>query len=412
MTSGDHRQIAHIVWLVGSSIIFLVVIAIWAVFLLPDLQIRRHQLAESRTATRMLGASRVLRRDNDFEVAPEHPAEGDRAHRPALRAGRAARPPVSTPTEAIDVSAVLGSHPNDHHIGARSHAVTASTTGSTSIAALDEEYVDDALAHPVEQVEPEPVEPPVAAREGVVNDAPESPVEQAAVEPDRDVSTHAVDEVVADGPEHRTPAAPGRGVTLALAGLLLAGLVAVPVTLVLSIMSVLPWVSVLVALILVAGAVLGLRTVAKQRRVARQARRAPARMAPARSETPVVREPKPTRFRQPAEPAPPVQAPSTAADFFDQDAAPAETTSKAAPAPVDVPSVAPKAAKPRVDDRPGQWMPRDVPRPTYLMKPRAPEGRLVAPNIGSVDTAHADPFGDLLDGDDDVDPPIAVTRAV
>lgn len=314
------------------------------------------------------------------------------------------------------MSAVLGSHPNDHHIGARSHAVTASTTGSTSIAALDEDYVDEALAHPAEQVEPEPVEPPVVAREDVADDAVEPPVEEAVEEPDRDASPDSVDEVVADGSEHRTPAAPGRGVTLSLAGLLLAGLVAVPVTLLLSIMSVLPWVSVLVALILVAGAVLGLRTVAKQRRAARQTRRPPARMAPARSEAPVARESKPARFRQPAEPAAPVHAPApaptTAADFFDQDAAPAETAPKAVPAPVDVPSVAPRAAKPRVDDRPGQWMPRDVPRPTYLMKPRAPEGRLIAPNIGSVDTAHADPFGDLLDGDDDVDPPIAVTRAV
>lgn len=48
----------------GSSIIFLVVVGIWAAFLLPDLQLRRHRLSQARAAEAISESARILRRSN------------------------------------------------------------------------------------------------------------------------------------------------------------------------------------------------------------------------------------------------------------------------------------------------------------------------------------------------------------
>ncbi|PID53427.1 MAG: hypothetical protein CSB46_08150 [Micrococcales bacterium] len=61
----------------GSSIIFLIVVAIWAAFLLPDLQLRRHQLSQTRAAATFTGAARLLRRSNDSVDHPHDWPDGE-----------------------------------------------------------------------------------------------------------------------------------------------------------------------------------------------------------------------------------------------------------------------------------------------------------------------------------------------
>lgn len=286
----------------ASSIIFLLVIAIWAVFLLPDLQTRRHHLAQSRAANRLLGRSRILKRDSIFRSHDDGPTE----------------------------------------------------------------------AHALES-EPYPALPPTAV----------------------------------PSKKQRRPKRRGRALAWVLATLLLLGLVAVPTTVVLSVLHILAWWSVAVAGGVLLLAVIGLRVRAMLRSKARGAtRNVVARLAEVGSKSDAV------VVAAPVEPAPTRPLPMvTRTAAFDQDAATpqerqlVEEVACAVAEPVHGPTAPPTNPRPVVDDRPGRWTPPSVPRPRYLMKPRSPEGPLVAPNIGLVNETAADPFQDLLTGADDLDLP-------
>ena len=307
---------------VGSSIIFLLVIAIWAVFLLPDLQIRRHHLAQSRAAHRILGRSRILQRDSLFDSSEDMVAE----------------------TPAVDSEPLK------------------------------------ALPSKVREVE--------------------------ARQPEKSLSKG-----------RRRSERRGRALVLGLASTLLLGVIAVPTTVVLSALHVVTWWSVAVAGGALLLGLIGLRVRAMHRsRAPGDTARTMARLDGGVTEPDAVFQSAPVELGSSelahTELAPTRQLPMVERKAaFDQDAGMeqgrrfVEEIASAVVEPVHGPTAPPTKPRPVVDDRPSRWTPPTVPRPRYLMKPNSPDGPLVAPNIGLINETAADPFLDLLTGDDDLDLP-------
>lgn len=363
----------------GSSIIFLLVIAIWAVFLLPDLQTRRHQLAESRATHRMLSTSRILKRDNPFRQQRDAAGEPARVALTAKPAGShaisASTPaPATSPeakTEALDMGKVLaasGAHP----------AVVTEAAATEAVPAVASDASSEGEA-----------EPSVGAGGGAGDGSAE----------DTSAEVRRTEKAPKDEKPRKRAKGGRKTVASILASLLLMGLIAVPTTVVLSALQLVPWWSVGVALAVLVAGLAGLRLRARRRAAARRALKVEGVVVPSSAtkdaELPAT-ESMPQARRD--------------SGTFDQDAPTAQERQLVeefmnASQPVHGPTAPPSNPRPMIDDRPGQWTPQPVPRPRYLMKPRAPEGPLVAPNLGVTDDTSGDPFADLLSGDDDLDLP-------
>lgn len=400
----------------GSSVIFLVVIAIWAAFLLPDLQLRRHNLAQSRSAARVLGASRILakagrKRDDDTE-----------RHHVASQAGSDTEPRSGVAIHAAGSTVVT----------APETSATVDTSGSDSLDSPGAGVITD---------DPGRAEGTgVAARSDAEGPGAPWSADETPAKGSRFPGLGRLRRSESRVAESRGAASRGTssrmtGMALAwaLAVLLLVALIAVPTTVVLSFLGVIPWWSVGVAVgsVVVVVALLRVR-VALRRRARVRARhegqgqadsvtgdartgwRSGSRFGRRRNEEvasrteSAERDEAPVQVETPQEEAP---AARRGDDFFDQDEDHSESAkTDAAPAePVPMgPTSPPTVVLPVVDDRPGRWTPQALPRPTYLLKPKAPEGPLTAPTMGSAPAY--DPFLDLLEGDGDEELPQA--RAV
>lgn len=352
---------------VQGSLIFVVIVAIWAAYLVQHWVRRREDAAATRSVDGFSEAMRVLQKR---PLLPATELRSPRPHSYSVTPGRAARP-------TVDVKRALpagSARPTSPLAARRAATVTASTAASSTAAGA-------AVTASTETVATSQVEPMPENRSSI--------------------------------PARRDTSGPSVGQRRLRAGLLLVALLWVPVSIVLAAVGVLMWLSVPFALLTVAAVVVWLRTEAAGDRArrggGRDARGARADDAYAdewadggyaeegdllrdddtqaihshvyaaqaseqhaqpdhRTEQPAARAS--ARSADSAAPARPAAFFDGQADEVAAAAAMASTASTVAGAPTE-----PAAAL-----EPGTWVPVPVPRPTYAMKAKA-EPRLTESGI-------------------------------
>lgn len=270
-----------------SSLIFLVIVAIWAAYLIQHWVRRREHVATARSVDRFSEAMRVLERRSPL---PSSELSAPRPHSYAVRPG-SSRPAIG---------------------GKRASAASAASSAS-SLAAQVTARVGQRLS---------PRSPLTARSSGSSGSAGSQ--DSIASRAPRSAAEIAVRKI--------------RGVAF------LVTLAAIPVTLLLSVIHVLPWVSVLIAFLACAAAVAWLRTSALREQAAR-------RSAATRSRAPRAATPR-TSGRDTA-------LRTGGSSVFDVNA-PAS--------PDEVAVVAEQISTPGQSSAPGAWSPVPVPLPTYALK--------------------------------------------
>lgn len=350
---------------VQGSLIFVVIVAIWAAYLVQHWVRRREDAAATRSVDGFSEAMRVLQKR---PLLPATELRSPRPHSYAVTPGRAARP-------TVDVKRALpagSARPTSPLAARRAATVTASTAASSTAAGA---AVTETVA--TSQVEP-------------------MPENRSSI------------------PARRDTSGPSVGQRRLRAGLLLVALLWVPVSIVLAAVGVLMWLSVPFALLTVAAVVVWLRTEAAGDRArrggARDARASRADDAYAdewadegfaeegdrlrdddtqaihshvyaaqASEAPAHRAEQPAAraSEQNAERDADRAAPARPAAFFDGQADEVAATAATA---ATASTVAGAPAEPAAALEPGTWVPVPVPRPTYAMKAKA-EPRLTESGI-------------------------------
>lgn len=342
----------------ASSLIFVVIVAIWAAYLLQHWSRRREDAAAARSVDGFTEAMRVLEKRR---VLPETDLAEPRPHSYSVTPARVVR-------STVDVK----------------RAVPASASRRS---------------------------PLVARRRSA--DRPEEQPRVARAQIDRNGSDPEVE------PMSAVPARPDCGAARPVslgqrrlrAALLLASLIWVPVSVVLAVTGVLLWISVPFSALTVVAVLVWLRTEARADRARSAAsRQAPRRTVPAQApvlssdDTQVIRQPQ--RYAA-AEPAAEPAAASSVAE-------PASSVAEPAPSHAGMAAHASSAAYDTVFDleaaepappatseppAPGTWSPVPVPTPTYAMKAKA-EPRYTADGIPA-DVFDTPEFADEADELDD-----------
>lgn len=350
---------------VQGSLIFVVIVAIWAAYLVQHWVRRREDAAATRSVDGFSEAMRVLQKR---PLLPATELRSPRPHSYSVTPGRAARP-------TVDVKRALpagSARPTSPLAARRAATVTASTAASSTAAGA---AVTETVA--TSQVEP-------------------MPENRSSI------------------PARRDTSGPSVGQRRLRAGLLLVALLWVPVSIVLAAVGVLMWLSVPFALLTVAAVVVWLRTEAAGDRArrggARDARGSRADDAYADEwadegfaeegdrlrddDTQAIHshvyaaqasEPPAHRTEQPAARASAQNAerdadraaPARPAAFFDGQADEVAATAATA---ATASTMAGAPAEPAAALEPGTWVPVPVPRPTYAMKAKA-EPRLTESGI-------------------------------
>lgn len=348
------------VGLVPGSLIFIVIVAIWAAYLLQHWVHRREHAAATRSVDRFSKAMRILEKRHPLRATDRR---GTRPHSYAVTLARPARPTVD-----VKRAVPVGSPRADSPLIARRSAAHAPT------------------ASEVDQMMPQ--SPNRSNRPG----RPERGGQPKARPIDR-----------------RRPGEDGRpvvsrGQRRLRAGLLLASLVWVPVSITLVITGRLMWVSVPFALLTFAAVIFWLRSEATADRE-RAARGARPRAATDRTDRPAHQQRPPSTRRE-----------LTSEDTQIIDTASAAASAKAATrggsAAYDIMAVEDDAATtgepkslpkpvPAAEPVAGTWVPVPVPRPTYAMKAKA-EPRLTPGGIPA-DVFDTPEFADEVNGLDGLD---------
>lgn len=325
---------------VQGSLIFVVIVAVWAAYLVQHWVRRREEAAEVRSVDGFSTAMRVLQK------------------RPMLPSAELAAPRPHSYTVTPGRTGLAGSHPGLARatvmvkraapVGASRPASALVARSASGVRVADDERAP--LTDPLTRTDPAEVEP-------MPNDrTPQHPNDSGRRRP-----------------------SPGLTERRLRAALLLVAVLWLPVSIVLAAMGVLTWFSVPFALITIAAVLFWLRTEAAADRVGRSDRSAGSlEPAPASSvdDTQAVATRTYAASQQAdgqvAAAARAEPAPRPAAAFFDgqaRETVPAAQAGQAEQTTTD--DLGATAADARQGAAPGTWSPVPVPRPTYAMKAKA-----------------------------------------